>query len=72
MKLNNSIKISKEDLPLHLFCCNRTNFKSFDDSNFSIFLNNIRYLYREFCNVKKKIHLSYLMTLLKERYLCSK
>ena len=52
MKLNNSIKIFKEDLPLHLFCCNRTNFKSFDDSNFSIFLNNIRYLYRV-CNVKK-------------------
>lgn len=52
MKLDNSIKISKEDLPLYLFCCNRTNFKSFDDSSFSIFLNNIRYLYRV-SNTKK-------------------
>ena len=42
----------KEDLPLYLFCSNRTNFKSFDDSTFSIFLNNIRYIYR-FSNIKK-------------------
>lgn len=50
--VRNPILISKEDLPLYLFCSNRTNFKSFDDSTFSIFLNNIRYIYR-FSNVKK-------------------
>jgi hypothetical protein len=31
---------------LYLFCSNRVNFKTLDDSQFSIFLNNIRYVYR--------------------------
>jgi len=38
--------VVKEDLPLHLFCSSRVNFKSLDDFQFSIFLNKIRYVYR--------------------------
>lgn len=41
-----SIKIVKEDLPLYLFCSSRINYKVLDDTNFSILLNNIRYIYR--------------------------
>lgn len=44
------ISIDKEEVPLYLFCSNRVNFKTLDDSQFSIFLNNIRQLYRLFNN----------------------
>ena len=43
---NNQISVVKEDIPLYLFCSNRVNFKTLDDAQFSIFLNNIRYVYR--------------------------
>jgi len=41
-----SVKLFKEDLPLHLFCSNRVNYKVLDDTNFSVLLNNIRHFYR--------------------------
>ena len=43
---NKQLSVVKEDIPLYLFCSNRVNFKTLDDSQFSIFLNNIRYVYR--------------------------
>ena len=42
----NKIIISKEDVPLHLFCSNRVNFKTLKDNEFSQILNSIRYIYR--------------------------
>ena len=44
--ISKKIFIEKEEIPLYLFCSNRVNFKGLDDSQFSIFLNNIRCLYR--------------------------
>lgn len=38
--------VLNKDIPLHLFCSNRINFKSLDDVQFSNLLNNIRYIYR--------------------------
>merc|ERR1712048_1359156 len=46
---NKQLSVVKEDIPLYLFCSNRVNFKTLDDSQFSIFLNRI---------VKKAIPLS--------------
>ena len=43
---NKQLSVVKEDIPLYLFCSNRVNFKTLDDSQFSIFLNQIRYVYR--------------------------
>jgi len=43
---NKVITMSKENIPLSLFCSNRTNFKTLEDAKFSILLNNIRYIYR--------------------------
>merc|ERR1711881_43337 len=42
---NKQLSVVKEDIPLYLFCSNRVNFKTLDDSQFSIFLNQIRYVY---------------------------
>jgi hypothetical protein len=36
----------KEDIPLYLFCSNRVNYKILNDNQFSIFLHNVRHLYR--------------------------
>jgi hypothetical protein len=43
---NKQLSVVKEDIPLYLFCSNRVNFKTLNDSQFSIFLNHIRYAYR--------------------------
>lgn len=43
---NKIIIMSKENIPLSLFCSNRTNFKTLEDAKFSILLNNIRHIYR--------------------------
>ena len=40
------LRVVKEEIPLHLFCSHRVNFKTLEDANFSIFLNQLRYLYR--------------------------
>jgi len=50
--ISKQIIIEKEEVPLYLFCSNRINFKVLDDSQFSLFLNNIRLLYRLF-NIKQ-------------------
>merc|ERR1711881_241516 len=44
--MGKQLSVVKEDIPLYLFCSNRVNFKTLDDSQFSIFLNQIRYVYR--------------------------
>jgi hypothetical protein len=41
------LKVQKENIPLYLFCSNRVNFKTLDDSKFSILLNQIRAVYRK-------------------------
>jgi hypothetical protein len=43
---NKQLPVVKEEIPLHLFCSNRVNYKTLEDANFAIFLNKIRYVYR--------------------------
>ena len=45
---NKQLQVVKEEIPLHLFCSHRVNFKTLEDSNFSIFLNQVRYVYRNY------------------------
>lgn len=44
---NKKLKVQKENIPLYLFCSNRVNFKTLDDLQFSILLNQIRTVYRK-------------------------
>jgi len=60
----NKIDVIKEDIPLYLFCSNRINYKTLEDSDFSIFLNNIRQLYRL---VNKKINSSEVLNVIIKR-----
>ena len=46
------ISLSKEDVPLYLFCSDRVNFKTLKDNEFSKILNYIRHIYR-YLNIKQ-------------------